>query len=55
VFAITGNPVGPHDLKQINPQYVNPAGGNFTPQNTTILTYGASDTVTSFPYLGGLQ
>jgi hypothetical protein len=55
VNAISGNPVGPHDLKQVNPQYTNALGGNFTPQNTTIRTYGANDSVTSFPYLGGVQ
>jgi hypothetical protein len=52
VFAITGNPVGPHDLKQINPQYVNPAGGNFKPQNTTILNHGTKNPVTPFSHLG---
>jgi hypothetical protein len=54
VYPISGNPVGPHDLKQVNPQYVNASSGNFKPQNTTILTYGANDPVTRFPYLGGV-
>jgi hypothetical protein len=52
VYPISGNPVGPHDLKQVNPQYVNPAGGNFKPQNTTILNHGTNNPVTPFSHLG---
>jgi hypothetical protein len=52
VAPITGNPVGSQDLSNINPQYVNASSGNFTPQNSTVLTYGSGDSVTSFAYLG---
>jgi hypothetical protein len=55
VYPIRGNPVGPHDLKQVNPQYVNASARDLTPQNTTILSWGANDSVTSFTYLGARQ
>jgi hypothetical protein len=54
VNSISGNPVGAHDLKQVNPQYMNVGSGNFVPQNATILTSGASDSVTAYPYLGAM-
>jgi hypothetical protein len=52
LYPISGNPSGPHDLARVNPQYVNASAGNFTPQNTTILTYGTNDSVTPAAYLG---
>lgn len=52
LLAITGNPVGGDDLKQVNPLYMDAGTGNFTPQDTTILTWGATDLVTSAAYLG---
>lgn len=54
VNSLSNNPVGTHDLKQVNPQYVNATGGNFTPQNTTILTYGAKNPITSAAQLGAI-
>jgi hypothetical protein len=52
LYPISGKALGPHDLNQVNPQYVNTSSGNFTPQNPTILTYGTNDSVTPFAYLG---
>jgi hypothetical protein len=52
VYVGVGNPVGAHDLNGVNPQYVDASAGNFTPQNTMILNYGANDPVTTFLYLG---
>jgi hypothetical protein len=55
VNSVSGNLTGAHDLKQVNPQYSNVSSGNFAPQNTTIMSYGANDAVTSYSYLGGVQ
>jgi hypothetical protein len=54
VYAITSNPVGPHDLNRVNPQYVDAPAGNFTPQDSAILSYGANDSVTAFKQIGAL-
>ncbi|MBV8205940.1 MAG: hypothetical protein JO041_04045 [Acidobacteria bacterium] len=43
---------GAHNLTTVNPQYVNAVAGNFTPQNSTILTYGANSGVTPYAYIG---
>jgi len=47
-----GGSAGANDLKNVNPQYVSASTGNFTPQNTTITTYGANDPVTSNTCVG---
>ena len=53
VYATSlGGSAGSNDLKNVNPQYVSASTGNFTPQNTTITTYGAGDSVTSYAYVG---
>jgi hypothetical protein len=51
-----GNPIGPHDIN-VDPQFVNPAGNppDFRPQNVTVQTAGAPDSMTPFAYIGALR
>jgi len=53
-FGTTGNPVGANDIN-VDPRFVNASGGNFTPQNSTVLTHGQGDNVTPYAYLGAVQ
>ena len=54
MYAISGNPVGRHDLIRANPQYSNAEGGDFEPHNATIVTYGARNPITSATHLGAV-
>jgi hypothetical protein len=54
VYSIRGNPIGAHDLIRANPQYLNAQGGDFEPQNATVLTYGAKNPITPAAQLGAV-
>ncbi len=51
---ISGNPTGPQDLSNVDPQFMDPTNGNFTPQHSTIITGGENDPLSPYDLLGYL-
>jgi len=47
------NPSGSNNIS-VDPQFLNPSSGYFTPQSWAVLNAGESDNVTSYTFLGGL-
>jgi hypothetical protein len=39
----------------VDPQFVNPSGGDFTPQNSLVTSGWSSNTVTPYDYLGAVK
>jgi hypothetical protein len=53
-FSISGAPSGSGNIS-VDPQFVNPSGGDFTPQNSSVNSGWSSNTVTPFDYLGAVK